>query len=391
MDQSKCCLKPNELTSEQLTLLEDKQLKPGNFCSCGFMSVNDKLLEIYQTDFDTMQNKNISIQQIVDILMRYVGKYKRKAELTRPNNVGSEYSPEIKKLHDEELLKLDRDIFSLNCNTGYDKNGKVEFSNPIIIDNKYIITRRSYWGFQPCPFVCFSDRVFRSTEGGGDDYWIYDIKTKKSIQFNDLLIHLIRDHHFFEGNVYHRLAPNDIIDFFNLQPGVDYSNEFIEVDRWIRISEGGDNSPCHIYGDGNKVNITRKDENTVIIECTQRDISQKFIGCITLKQREEVKTNPNPLLERLAQVRHEYVYYETLVDDLPIRHKLDLKKISTYTKEKVSYLPIDEEKTFIRKYNNGVFTTIKKDSYTEIIIIDGLIKHKDVFTNIFGEDNISIS
>lgn len=390
--QSKCCLKPNKLSPDQLTLLEDEHLKPGYFCSGGFMSKNDRLLDIYNEDINTLANRDISTDQIADVLTNIIEKYKRKNALTGYNHYRdcAEYSPDIKKLHDEQLLRIGHDIFSLQCNDGYKISGNVKSTNPIVIDDRYLVTRHSFWGFQACPFICFSGNISRAVEGGGDDYWIYDLQTKKTLQFNDLLIHLIRDHHFFEGNVYHRLSPNDIIDFFNLQPGIDYSNDYVEVDRWVRLDEGGNNSPCYIFGETNGVNVTRKDANTLILECTQRDISQKDVGYISPEER---KCIPNSLLERLALVKHEYVYYEMLVDGLPIRHRLDMKRVSTYIKKRVRYIPVEEETSYPKTYDSSaypMYTILPQDKYMKVILINGEVKTKHVETDIFGNETFFV-
>lgn len=253
------------------------------------MKKNEKLLEIHREDMNTLMNRNIKIQQIVDILTTITEKYKRKASLIGDISINhcSEYSPEIKKHHDEELLRIDPEIFFLGVNSGYKNDMNALSLCPIIIDERYLITMISYWGFQSCPFVCFSEIGSRSETGGGDDYWIYDLETRKTLQFNDLIIHLIGDHHFFEGDVFHRLNPDDVINFFNLQPGIDYSNEFVEVDRWTRLDVGGDISPCYKFGLTNEMIVTRKDETTLVIECTQRDISQKSVGYISPEERKE--------------------------------------------------------------------------------------------------------
>lgn len=395
--QSKCCVKPNELLPEQLSKIEEEHLKPGYFCSCGFMSRDDKLMEIYQTDLNMLENKNISFQQIADALTTIVEKYKRKSDLIGEMNIynGAEFSPEIKKIHNEELLRLlqtDPEAFLLKVNGGYKNDSRASSTSPIIIDSKYLVTRISYWGFQPCPFICFSDRISRATEGGGDDYWIYDLETKKTLQFNDLLIHLIRDHHFFEGDVFHRLNPNDVIEFFNLQQEINYASDFVEVDRWVRLDEGGDISPCYKYGPTNEVDITRKDDNTVIIECTQRDISQKEVGYISPEERKAVAFDPEPLLKRLSLSKSEleYVFYELLIDGLPIRHRLDLKRVSTYEKKRVRYIPITEEKSLSNQYKDCVYTILPRKSYICTIIENGAVKTKMVDTDIFGATKIYI-
>ncbi|HSW77036.1 MAG TPA: hypothetical protein VLG50_08310 [Candidatus Saccharimonadales bacterium] len=385
-----CCLKPTELNPEQLEKI-GSFLKPGSFCSYGFMSLNDNLMDIYHKDMQTLDARGITIKQIVDVLTTITEKYKRKQALISGASINdsTDYQTGIEKYHYDELRQINRSILHLKCNNGYDNSMNVHCQNPIIIDKRYLVTRIKYWGFQPCPFIVFSDTINREDTGGGDDYWIYDLETGKTLQFNDLLIHLIGNHHFFEGNVYHRLDPNAIIDFFNLQPGVDYYSKFITVDRWIRLIEGGDISPCYVYGTDNKVSINQPDKDTVIIECTQLHYSQKSPGYIS---PEKLKADENQIKEQFAAEKHEYVFCEVLVDGLPIRHRLDLKKVSTYKRCKVNYIPIMEEKLFTPKeYTyNLIFTTYQKSSYIKSTIINGEREIEHISKNLLDHLSLQI-
>lgn len=382
-----CCKKPCDISQEELAQFENEYLKSSWFCGLGFMDKNDRLLDIYHADLKTLEDKNITFQQIADVLTSITEKYKRKCTLigSARINDSAEYSPDIESYHKNELLQLDRALFLKKTNASYpDMCPSVETQNPIIIDKRYLVTCISYWGFQGCPFVFFSKQVSRSETGGGDDYWIYDLVTKKSIQFNDLLIHLIRDHHFFEGNTHHRLDPLTVIDFFDLKSEVDYSCNFVETERWVRVNEGGDISPCWIFAPTNEIHIEHEDANTIIMECTQRDYSQKQLAHADYV---DIRTNVEKLQEKLLIAKDDYVFCEILVDGLPIRHRLDMKRVSLYERKKVRYIPIEEESLFPKPVYTiePKFTTIPKNRYTECIIDDNKLKMRDMEKNIFGE------
>jgi hypothetical protein len=204
-----------------------------------FLAPNDKLMDIYYHDMMTLENAGITKGQIVDRLKSIIYQYNRKIELISEWTVS--YSHNISKLHEENLKTISNDILNMRCNGGYDYyNHKVRFSNPIIIENRYIVTCISYWGYQTCPFIggIYNKEEFthvRDELGGGDDYWLYDLITGKTLQFNDLLIHLIESHGFFEGNVFHRLDPKDVINFFELKSGVNYTPKYITEERYIYI------------------------------------------------------------------------------------------------------------------------------------------------------------
>lgn len=207
--------------------------------------------------------------------------------------------------------------------------------NPIIIDGKYLICNVSYWGPQPCPFTyisCCNELCHGITNhGGADDYWIYDLEKSKSIRFNDILIHLIRDHNFFEGNVYHRLNPADVIDFFDIKPNINYKPQYTTEFTWVRLLEGGDISPCYNNGDNEKVDITKLANGDVEIEwITRKNILQSIY--------------PNK------------TWCKVYVEGVPIKHSSIHKKKSIYQKKITKYVKLDEEKFYdlAKKYHDDI-------------------------------------
>jgi len=88
-------------------------------------------------------------------------------------------------------------------------------------------------GAQECPFQDPNDKKYYGYEYGSTDVLIENLNTGKKIQFNTLLPHMIRYHHFFESpNVSHRLDPKDVIEIFNLQEGIDYSPKYVTKYYW---------------------------------------------------------------------------------------------------------------------------------------------------------------
>jgi hypothetical protein len=80
--------------------------------------------------------------------------------------------------------------------------------NPVLVENKFIMLAIKTKGYQGCPFS--------GCKGcGSDDYSILNINNKKSCKFSDLVIHLIRDHEFFEGDVEYRVDPQAAVDCWN--------------------------------------------------------------------------------------------------------------------------------------------------------------------------------
>jgi len=86
--------------------------------------------------------------------------------------------------------------------------------------SNYEITVKSMPGCQYCPFVhpkifeCGYDFI---APYAGEDYLITNKKTGKQLKINTLNLHLIYHHHFYEGNVPHRVSPQTLIELFELK------------------------------------------------------------------------------------------------------------------------------------------------------------------------------
>lgn len=63
----------------------------------------------------------------------------------------------------------------------------------------------------------------RTCGRGQRTYAIIDQETGEHVKFEEILIHLVMDHHLFEGNTSFRLDPERVIRVLDLKPGVDYT------------------------------------------------------------------------------------------------------------------------------------------------------------------------
>jgi len=79
------------------------------------------------------------------------------------------------------------------------------FQGSAIVDDIYEVDTEVVRGYLPCPFA--HQGVYRKSYTT-----IKNTKSGKSFTFSALNIHLIRDHHFFEGRGSHfRLEPHELI------------------------------------------------------------------------------------------------------------------------------------------------------------------------------------
>jgi hypothetical protein len=180
-----------DLNPGQIAKIEAR-MRPRQFSVKGFLGQTEGLREVVERDDATLKKHGITHEQIADRLESLVEQAKQ--------------------------------------NEGDD-----------LIEGKYKVKSLHYRGVQTCPFYDIGDC-------GSDnrDIFITKCNTKKPsgikgmiqrvinpalreteeidrIEFPGLIMHLIRDHHFFEGDTPYRLNPEDAIRVLEIKPGVDYS------------------------------------------------------------------------------------------------------------------------------------------------------------------------
>ena len=167
-------------------------LYPEQSSTSGFLANGEILEEIINQDEKTLKKLNITTNQIADKLETITEKFIRKRNLYyRENHL---------------------------------KNENFDYNKTFQVDNLNIkITR--YLGYQHCPFGC-------PEENSDSDFDIINLKNKTKLFFSLLHIHLIRKHHFFEGNTKYRLDPKQTIQCLEIKPNINYKPTYQEETIW---------------------------------------------------------------------------------------------------------------------------------------------------------------
>ena len=121
-----------------------------------------------------------------------------------------------RKVTYETIAKKLLEICNIGAKVGPDK----------LIEGKFKVSSKGpYNNYQFCPFTTSSDQMAspfapipNACGGGRGDLTITNVVSGRSIEFSDLLIHLIFDHNFFEGQVKNRLDPVNAIETLELIP-----------------------------------------------------------------------------------------------------------------------------------------------------------------------------
>lgn len=86
----------------------------------------------------------------------------------------------------------------------------------------FTVNTTSYFGFQYCP-LCNSDEKDNDCRSNNESM-VINKKTKEKIFIPGLIVHLIKEHHFFEGNTPYRVDPLIAIKVLDIKPNIDYKS-----------------------------------------------------------------------------------------------------------------------------------------------------------------------
>ncbi len=186
----------------------DQRMKPGGCSQAGFQAENEKLLEICLKDSTFLQNRRITHEQIADRLEAILIKADFLLRQPRPSHG----------------CFLDR-------------------SNRVAIIGKTleVPTYFSTCGIQECPFSeDLADSKTWCGTGTSKIKIINMISGKCLNNITELHVHLIRDHHFFQGNTEYRLDPEAAIEVLGIESEIDYHVKTITDKSWKGIEYLGE-------------------------------------------------------------------------------------------------------------------------------------------------------
>jgi hypothetical protein len=182
------------------------RVKPNSCSQAGFIAEDQDLLDVCQKDAAFLKEKGITHEQIADCL---------ETVITKARYLFHQYhSSSNDRINDPRL-------------------------NAIVEEMVCVPEYPSTCGTQECPF---------SKDLRGPKTWCGEGKSLITIinrisgkclkNITELHPHLIRDHHFFEGDTEYRLDPECAIDVLGIKPGVDYKLKSIGEHSWKGVAYG---------------------------------------------------------------------------------------------------------------------------------------------------------
>jgi hypothetical protein len=291
--QAKCrvgCIEENESVSEAKEREYDAMRK--NFedyrdrlerphlygqSDLGFLRDDQSLNKVIEEDRLTLEKYQIEPKQIADRLETIVGKALRTLDL----------------YYRGCIALTERDVRSLYA------GGK----GGVLIEDRFLFSAAMARGFQHCPFEDRDGNLCDVTLYEYDvayygfmDCLLQNVNNGIRIFFPGLIIHLIRDHHFFEGSLKYRVEPEQVIKLLELEPNRDYTPRFEEEITW-RICGGSIevtgvlNAPEEtIELADEKVKLYRTGEHCVVVAEQDWEPPESFaIGGITWGEKRVIK------------------------------------------------------------------------------------------------------
>ena len=198
----------------QPTELELK-MKPGALSKQGFLGRDECLHEVLHSDKVTLLSFNLSYQQIADGLEALL----RKALDQRIY---------IMKTSPEELRSRDigiPDLYQPGKNLPFSTDTPPKTSQGYLVGEHHQVFLNIYRGMQECPWQC------GNVEWGYFDFLLLNLQTGRQITGPGMIVHLIREHLFFEGFASpYRVDPWAAADVLGLDcPPFVISNKFTFV------------------------------------------------------------------------------------------------------------------------------------------------------------------
>jgi len=171
----------------------EENMRPGAFSDSGFLGPHERLVDVVRRDERQLAKLALTTEQIADRLESIVLQAYRLRDLRDQEDPGS--SPTM--------------LYELG-----------------IVEGRYEVMHTQFFGFQECPFENTAGEPCSATHG--TDFHVRCRDDERELHFAGLAIHLIRDHHFFEGNVHYRIDPGKVAEFLQLEPGWSYAPEWVQ-------------------------------------------------------------------------------------------------------------------------------------------------------------------
>lgn len=254
------------LSPEQVRRIEQRMQAGGESAMCpsgvlsvsGFLQPGERLIEVIEQDERTLAELGIAPEQIADRLETLVGTARRIVDLVRRGRL---------ELDDEAMAELAEEPIKVQ------------------VSERFALKITAYRGSQGCPFEDPEGQSCHCAGFGDVDFSLENTQTRAVLDFPGLIIHLIREHHFFEGAVPYRVDPRTAVEVLELQPGVDYRPSYGRESLW-RWNEGTANTSAEALQSYPHLQSLKDNPETAIVLEEGISVYARADSCLTLAERD---------------------------------------------------------------------------------------------------------
>jgi hypothetical protein len=199
----------NRLSDEDVRAIE-KRMRPGEYSDGGFLNCFERLQDVIERDAKVVEGSGLTYKQIADKIETIIGKARRHMWLFQSGK------SHLKKEQIESFIN--------------------KIGPGIPIEGKYVIKALAWRGLQDCPYGTYLQKCREEPLYSYLDCELKNTQTGQKVSFPGLIIHLLREHQFFEGSTKYRVEPKLLIEVLDLEVGKDYSPVYIREKIWVPYS-----------------------------------------------------------------------------------------------------------------------------------------------------------
>jgi hypothetical protein len=169
--------------NRELTISElEARMRPGAWSGAGFLGATESLKDVIILDTQVLSDLNISHEQVANTL---------ESVLLAAKELEENSENRWARMMDYNIL-LDV-IFKSSPTPYFHLDNLPDADKGYLVKHFQVLTVRAK-GFQECPWGCEDNPTW-----GSFDFVIVNRETGEYITGPGLIVHLIREHHFFEG------------------------------------------------------------------------------------------------------------------------------------------------------------------------------------------------
>jgi hypothetical protein len=221
------------------TAMLEEIMRPGGASVAGFLGPKQSLIDVIESDSRKLERLGITHKQVSDRMVQII------AQLAAPHG--------------------DIDLpFELSRTEPFQLGGQI------------------------CPFSSlFAD----GCGGSGSANWIItNTQLKASFRVSELLFHLIRDHHFFEGIAPYRVDPEKAVRILEIKPGVDYTLRTEVRTQWSGFGSSTTDIECDWLG---SQDIIKNAERILVLgENITAYITENKVVIVTTEAKDNIVEEP---------------------------------------------------------------------------------------------------